>query len=366
MQEALQAVGVALLGLILISLWIVLYQLVKQQGRILLHLDDVEARLARAGWGAETNEQPQGLPVGTSMAPFRLPDLKGQTVALEDFKGKRVLLVNWSPQCGFCDLIAPELARVQGDLQKHNIQLLLVGRGNVEANRKLVEEHHLECPILLLKDNDNDLEAFQNVGTPAAYLLDEQGRVAEPLAVGTDAVPVLAREAAGNRPKRKRLSGERPLSESRIERNGLKAGTPAPAFRLPDVHGGTVALEDYRGRQVLLVFSDPHCGPCDELLPHLVRLHQEHGDNGLAVVLVGRGDPEENRRKAEEHGCEFPVAIQEKWKLSKEYGIFSTPVAFLVGEDGVVARNVARGVGEILALAPDGVAGQPVGKGGGP
>jgi hypothetical protein len=26
--------------------------------------------------------------------------------------GKRVLLVNWSPQCGFCDLIAPDLSRL--------------------------------------------------------------------------------------------------------------------------------------------------------------------------------------------------------------------------------------------------------------
>jgi peroxiredoxin len=356
MQGALLAVAVVLLGLILISLWVVLYQLIKQQGRMLLHLDDVEARLARAGWRAGKNEEPQGLAVGTPVAPFRLPDLNGQTVALEDFKGKRVLLVNWNPQCGFCDLIAPDLARLQEGLQKHNVQLLLLSRGDAAANRQLAEEHHLECPILLPKEKEQELEAFQNQGTPAAYLLNEEGQVMQPLAVGADKVPALAKEAAGDRPKRKRLPGERPLSESRIERNGLKAGTPAPAFRLPDVRGGTVALEEYRGRQVLLVFSDPHCGPCDELLPHLVRVHQQHRDNGLALILVGRGQPEENRRKAEAHGCEFPVVVQDKWKLSKEYGIFATPVAFLIGEDGVIARNVARGVDEILELAPHGMA----------
>jgi peroxiredoxin len=146
------------------------------------------------------------------------------------------------------------------------------------------------------------------------------------------------------------------LSESRIERNGLKAGTPAPAFRLPDLHGGTVSLEEYRGRRVLLVFTDPHCGPCEELAPHLVRLHREHRDDGPALVLVARGDPGENRRKAEEHGFEFPVVVQERWKLSKEYGIFAAPVAFLIGEDGVIARDVAKGVEEIVALARDGLA----------
>jgi hypothetical protein len=43
--------------------------------------------------------------------------------------------------------------------------------------------------------------------------------------------------------------------------------------------------------------------------------------------------------------------LQERWKLSKEYGIFATPVAFLIDENGVIARNVSQGTDEILALA---------------
>jgi thiol-disulfide isomerase/thioredoxin len=101
----------------------------------------------------------------------------------------------------------------------------------------------------------------------------------------------------------------------------------------------------------LLVFSDPHCGPCDRLAPDLARLHREHRDNGLAVIMIGRGDPEENRLKAEAHGFEFPVALQRQWELSKEYGIFSTPVGFLINPDGRIARGVARGASEIMALA---------------
>lgn len=91
-------------------------------------------------------------------------------------------------------------------------------------------------------------------------------------------------------------------------------------------------------RGVLLVFTDPHCGPCDALAPELVRLHKEHEGNGLAVVMVGRGDAEENRRKAAAHGFEFPVVLQDPWRLSKRYGIFATPVAFLINERGVIAR----------------------------
>ncbi|MBM3221121.1 MAG: redoxin domain-containing protein [Candidatus Rokubacteria bacterium] len=32
-------------------------------------------------------------------------------------------------------------------------------------------------------------------------------------------------------------------------------GTPAPSFRLPSAQGADVALEDYRGRSVVLWFS---------------------------------------------------------------------------------------------------------------
>jgi len=74
---------------------------------------------------------------------------------------------------------------------------------------------------------------------------------------------------------------------------------------------------------------------------------------------VGRGNAEENHRKAEQHGFEFPVLLQDrKWKVSKEYGILATPAAFLIGEDGVIARDAAFGRDALLALVRDRLGGQ--------
>src|SRR5207247_6303020 len=71
----------------------------------------------------------------------------------------------------------------------------------------------------------------------------------------------------------------RSLARSRIKRDGLKAGTPAPDFRLPRLDGrGDLSLENLRGRRVLLVFSSPHCGPCDALAPALQKFHREQTD----------------------------------------------------------------------------------------
>jgi peroxiredoxin len=142
----------------------------------------------------------------------------------------------------------------------------------------------------------------------------------------------------------------KPLTNSRIERNGIRPGTVAPEFALSEIRGGIVSLKEYRGRRVLLVFSDPHCGPCAQLAPDLVRAHRREGANGAAIVLVSRGDRKENQQKADEQGFKFPVVIQDRWKLSRQYGIFATPVAFLISPEGHIARAVAVGISQIQRL----------------
>lgn len=350
-----------LLSLILISIWIGFYQLVKQQGRILLRLDKLE-RVAAADQnsvGQHEHAVEEGLPLGVAFPDFELTDLTGKTRTLSNFRGQRLLLINWNFDCGFCEAIADDLAGLESPLRRQNTQIVLLASGDDSSNRQHAARHGLESLILLLNGKKTP-EPFDHQGTPVAYFVDERGRVAAPFASGADQVLALAQrirssadEPMQTKLARNPLKSERSLSESRIERNGLRAGTPAPRFRLPDLQGHSVSLDDYRSRRVLLVFSDPHCGPCDELAPHLASLYQEHRNNGLAVILVGRGTEEENRNKAEKFGFEFPVVLQDKWKLSKEYGIFATPVAFLIAEDGVIARDVAVGKDAILALAAE-------------
>ena len=337
-----------LLGLLLVGVLLMAWALLhvrRQHGRLLLRVDALEARVG-------TDEAPgraelAGLLPATPFPPFSLPSLDNGEVALEQFRGERVLLVHWSPDCGYCRQIASDLAGLQERLRKRKTELVLISYGSREANRALVEEHGLTCRVLLQPDRAT-VEGFAHMGTPVAYLPDEKGRIAKPVAVGARDVPELAAHAAGHH---SRLQTERPVSESRIEREGLKAGTPAPPFELPDLAGGKVSLTEHRGRRVLLVFSDPECGPCENVLPELARLHRESRSDELEFIMVSRGELEENRRKAEAFGIDFPVVLQSGWKLSKKYGIFATPVAFLVNEEGVIEREVARGPSEILPLA---------------
>jgi peroxiredoxin len=162
----------------------------------------------------------------------------------------------------------------------------------------------------------------------------------------------------GHAPGPARGKANRGLAASRINRGGLKAGAPAPGFRLPRLDGGDLALEDYRGRRVLLVFSDPECGPCELLAPHLEEFHRHRGN--VQVLMVSRRDADVNRRKVKALGLTFPVVLQRHWQISLLYGIFATPVGYLIDEQGTLAADVASGVDAIRALMSGVVAGKEV------
>src|SRR5260370_37615517 len=119
---------------------------------------------------------------------------------------------------------------------------------------------------------------YQAHGTPMGYLIDEKGTIASNLAAGAPALLALASAGSATAEERKaqqkpKGKGNKPLSESRLNRSGLKAGTPAPMFLLARLEGGDLALEEYRGRQVLLVFSDSQWFPCAQPAPDSWRLH---------------------------------------------------------------------------------------------
>lgn len=136
----------------------------------------------------------EGVPVGSELGPFRLADVDGAERDLADLRGRQVLLVNWSPGCGYCRNIASQLAELEAALDAQGTEMVFVAGGAADANRALRDEYGLSSPILL-RDGGND--PFRGAGTPVAYLLDAEGRVAAPRATGNVQVPALARQAAG-------------------------------------------------------------------------------------------------------------------------------------------------------------------------
>ncbi len=135
-----------------------------------------------------------------------------------------------------------------------------------------------------------------------------------------------------------RLAQLEATTPSRLGRSGLRPGKKAPDFRLPAVPSGEVALHDYANRKALMVFMQPGCGPCHSITPELNRLH----DGGeVQVLVIHNADAEAVRGWIKDHSPRFPVALQERFSVSKRYEVFATPFAFLIDEHGVIA---ARGI----------------------
>lgn len=133
---------------------------------------------------------------------------------------------------------------------------------------------------------------------------------------------------------------------------GSRSAKRAPDFTLTNIAGGEITLHDFSGRKVLLVFMQPGCGPCHRVTPEFNRLY---GGREARVLVVQNGGLEKVRKWAFQHRPRFPVAVQERYTLSKKYEIFATPFAFLIDERGIiVSRGIASGrqyLGYILKRA---------------
>jgi methylamine dehydrogenase accessory protein MauD len=131
---------------------------------------------------------------------------------------------------------------------------------------------------------------------------------------------------------------------------GLPVGTQAPAFELSGLYGETLTLEALRapGRPVMLLFTDPGCGPCNALLPEIGRWQQEHAEV-LTLSLISRGTAEENRAKMTEHGLQH-VLVQQDWEVYEAYQGNGTPSAVVVLPDGTIGSPVVGGAEAISTL----------------
>jgi methylamine dehydrogenase accessory protein MauD len=135
-----------------------------------------------------------------------------------------------------------------------------------------------------------------------------------------------------------RLDELEAITPRRIGRSGLRPGKKAPDFTLPALSGGEVALHHFASRKLLLVFMQPGCGPCQQITPELNRLHRA-GD--IPVLVIHNADINAVQKWIAQHQPDFPVALQERFEVSRRYEVFATPFAFLIDEYGVI---VARGI----------------------
>jgi uncharacterized membrane protein YphA (DoxX/SURF4 family) len=130
----------------------------------------------------------------------------------------------------------------------------------------------------------------------------------------------------------------------------LRGGAPAPPLTLADQEGRDRSLESLvvADRPLLLVFGDPDCAACRELLPRVAGW-QTRLDSELAVAVVSGAGADDNLRLADEFSLRAVYADPER-RTAAAYGITATPSAVLVDARQRIAADPAVGEQQIARL----------------
>jgi peroxiredoxin len=152
----------------------------------------VERAVAASAAGEDNGHTPpKRLSVGDRVPAISLSGLDNLALDLSTLRDRDTVLLFWRPSCGFCARMAPEVKEWASHAANGRSRLVLVALDSQEANAAM----DLRATIVL-DPQMKAFNAFGATGTPIAVKLDRRGRVASPLARGTDEVRGLA-QAAG-------------------------------------------------------------------------------------------------------------------------------------------------------------------------
>lgn len=360
---AVAALTVVVLSFIAAEGWL-LFELLRQHGRILARLDALEARAAGPGAPAGTDaERPAiaiamaasnrdghkpGLAVGALAPEFDLSALDGARVSLSMLRARRapVVLIFTDPACGPCNALLPDI----GDWQRRyarRLTIALVSRAGAETNRAKAQEHGLENVLL---QGDREVSAlYEAHGTPSAVVVSADGRIASSLSTGAAAITALVETWAGGGSKVVRPSANGAANghhSAPVTSAGLAIGSQAPDVTLEDLDGRPVSLHERRGEALVVLFWNPRCGFCQRILPDL-RAWQDEGPPGApALLVVSTGEVETNRAM----GLRSPVVLDQTFQTARSFGASGTPSAIRIDPTGRIATPLAIGAPGVLAL----------------
>ena len=118
-------------------------------------------------------------------------------------------------------------------------------------------------------------------------------------------------------------------------------------MKLPDLEGNTVELADFGGEETLVLFWNPGCGFCRQMLPDLKQWESEAPESAPKIVVVSAGSEEANRGM----GLASAVLLDQQFAAGRAFGASGTPSAVLVDAEGKVASEVAVGAPAVMELA---------------
>ncbi len=124
-------------------------------------------------------------------------------------------------------------------------------------------------------------------------------------------------------------------------------GSPAPEFSGPTPTGDVLALNEVKGKVILVDFWAAWCKPCRRENPNIVSVYNKYKDKGLNIVGVSLDRKAEDWTQAiAADGLEWNHISNLQYfqdPIAKMYNINAIPAAFLLDENGVIIAKNLRG-----------------------
>jgi len=112
----------------------------------------------------------------------------------------------------------------------------------------------------------------------------------------------------------------------------------APDFSFTSSQGEYIALEDLRGKVILLDFWGTWCPPCVESVPELRNLHKRYAKEP-SFVLIGissDSDEQEWRDFTEKNKMIWPQYRDKDRRIQRAFGIHAFPTYIVIDHEGIV------------------------------
>jgi len=116
--------------------------------------------------------------VGETAPDFTLEDLDGNKVSLKDFKGEKIVYLNfWATWCPPCRMEMPDLNRLYEEYKDEDVIVLAVNLGESEKIvREFIEENQYTFPVLLDKSQKVGIN-YNTFAIPTSVIIDKEGVV---------------------------------------------------------------------------------------------------------------------------------------------------------------------------------------------
>jgi peroxiredoxin len=116
--------------------------------------------------------------IGAQAPKFRLQDLQGQIISLEELGGRIVVLNFWSAECPWCERVDWELGSYM-QIWKERVEVCWFASNHNET-RQLIEKVAVErkLPRVFIDQNQRVADQYGAQTTPHFFVIDKGGRLA--------------------------------------------------------------------------------------------------------------------------------------------------------------------------------------------